>query len=94
MEAALTSLQQADAKQAREVLDRMALPPELDRIETEIKNDADGQLALYLSFQVKDGATLDRESIPRLSRFMISVLDALLRSGISLFPYASLDQAA
>ena len=49
---------------------------------------------MYLSFEVKEGVTLGNEQIARLSRYMTEIVDKLIRSGVSRFPYASLDQAA
>ena len=94
MEAMTPFSQQEDQTRATEILNETPLPPEIFDVAMDFRNDSSGQPSLYLSFQVKPDVTLDRESIARISRFMSGVLDRLLRSGISRFPYASLDEAA
>jgi hypothetical protein len=94
MESTADLLQQTDEMKARAILNEIQLPPELAAISLERKNDSSGDPAIYISFQVKDEAVLDRETTMRLSRFMSSVAVEILKSGISLFPYVSLDQAA
>lgn len=89
----ITSLQE-DQTRAKEILSKFPLPPEVCDVVMEFKDDSSGQPSLYLSFQVKPGAVLDKPSIARISRYMSGILDQLLRSGISRFPNASLDEAA
>jgi hypothetical protein len=94
MESATNPTYQADEEKARAILSETPLPPELDRVSIKVKNDSDGTLALYLSFEVKAEAKLERETIERLSRYITSIQLRLVGAGMSLFPYASLDQAA
>ncbi len=89
----VTSLQE-DQTRAKENLGQSPLPPEIYDVVMEFKDDSSGQPSIYLSFKLKPGAAVDQPSIARISRYMSGVLDQLLRSGISRFPYASLDEAA
>jgi hypothetical protein len=86
--------EQEDQSKVKAVLEKNPLPPEIGQVEIQFKNDHDGTPAMYLSFELRVGALLGKEQIPRLSRYMSDVLDQLLRSGLSRFPYASLDEAA
>lgn len=83
-----------DQARAKAILDETPLPPELSTVTIELKDDYSGDPAMYLSFHVKDEVKLEDEHIARLSRYMMDVADRLLRSGVSRFPYVSLDQAA
>jgi hypothetical protein len=86
--------QEEDQSRTTQILNESPLPPEIFDVAMDFKNDSSGEPSIYLSFQVKPGVVLDKESIARISRYMSGVLDRLLRSGISRFPYASLDEAA
>jgi hypothetical protein len=85
---------QEEERLARQILAGLSLPPEIERVEIELKDDSSGTPALFLSFVVTPDSKLTPESTPRLSRFMFDVAKEFLRSGIPRFPYVSLDQAA
>lgn len=94
MEISDLSSEQEDQIRTEAILKATPLPPEIESMSIELKNDHTGVPSMYLSFEVRGDVDLGAEKIDQLSRYMTGIVDKLLRSGISRFPYASLDQAA
>ncbi len=87
--------EQADKDLADRILSQQApLPPEIDSVSMEFRNDSSGDPAIFLSFRIREDSRLDKEAIARLSQYLTSVSLELLQKGISRFPYVSLDEAA
>ena len=49
---------------------------------------------MWISFQMKQDVTLDRDQIKVITRFIADAQARLIERGISRFPYAFLDEAA
>ena len=83
-----------DEKRARQVLESFQLPDELSGIDMALGRDLEDAVSLELTFNVKADTSLNDAAITRLSRFMMSVADTILRNGVSLMPYVHLRDAA
>jgi len=83
-----------DKTRIKAVLDKIALPAEITDVTIDLRDDASGEPAVYLSFRVDQAVRLEEKDIARLSRYLAQVSFAVLDSGIARFPYTDLNQAA
>ncbi len=83
-----------DRQKVDEILKQFTLPSEFERVDVHYGPDQDGDASVSLSFLVKVGVDIADEDIPRLSRFMSSVVNALYNGNIGGYVYSRLDEAA
>ena len=78
----------------QDILSRLTLPPEMDRVETKYGTDHTGDPAVFLTFYLKADVHVEREEIKHLSRFISGVARDLLNADVGGFPYTRLEDAA
>lgn len=83
-----------DRQKVEEILKQFTLPSEFERVDVHYGPDHDGDASVSLSFVVKNDVQIADEEIPRLSRFMSTVVSALYNGDVGGYVYSRLDEAA
>lgn len=83
-----------DIEKAREILKTLALPPEISAVRAEYGEDSSGSTALWIIVRLAAGAVAKRSDVKKITDFTGDVQTQLLHSGIELFPYVKLEDAA
>ena len=79
---------------AKGLIAAVTLPAGVTAIDVHLGPNHYGEASLWLQVQVRGELHPDRSEIERLTRFTTDLQDLVFRSGITLFPYTTLEQAA
>ena len=84
----------AEKAQAEQIIEAAPRLPEVDTFEVRLDEDWTGDPSLYITFRIKRGTVFNKDFYARFNGYANAISLKLLHSGISRFPYTSLETAA
>jgi hypothetical protein len=80
--------------QANAVVASLNLPPEIEAVVVGIGPDHEGDMALWFTLKVKQSTKDTTQAVRSIRDFAQKLQEKIFESGIGLFPYTSVEQAA
>ena len=87
-------LNQVDVERAKELLNGVVLPPEIESFDLQVDEDWTGDPALRINYVINADRVLTPDDIKRLTHFLAEVSTLTLQANVGAFPYPRLQQAA
>ncbi len=84
----------ADKIQAEEIIASTPKMPGIDSVSVGLSNDWTGDPSLNLTFLLQHDCVIDDDFARRFVDYSASVVDKILQSGVSRFPYTRVKRAA
>ena len=87
------SIFKSDKERADELIAALQLPPQIEKISTDIGTDSSGDDALFIHLHIAKDSIKQKDMIRTLADFSERVQVLLLGNGITRFPYVYVDEA-